>query len=184
MNLIEEHQRKEVLAQFGFDQRFISAVDNPKNVDHGLSYVINYPEGAYHYLPIIKNYEIYRGYNVLPICDSGQGDSFYTLLFNDSEQKIIYNEIEHDKIYANFGMNTHALIITLLIEYYDLMDDDEVEDRAVVLENLSQLGAKLGVEKKVVMNAMKRIFVSEDQEEDRFTHSRKWFELNIYPLLS
>jgi hypothetical protein len=183
MNLVEEKNRKELLIQFGFSQEFLEAIDAIKSIDKSLSYVMNYPEGAYYYLPTIANYSIYRGYKVVPICDSGQGDSFYTFLFNDTEQKIIYNEIERDEVYANFGLNTNALIASILIEYYDLMDDEEVEDRVSVVERISEIGFKLGVDKEITSNFMQRVFDAEDYNEDRFSHSRKWFGENIVPLL-
>lgn len=183
MNLIEERRRKEILLQFGFYESFLDVVDDVESIDYKLSYVMNYPEGAYYYLPTIENYSIYKGYNVVPICDSGQGDSFYTLLFNDSYRKIIYNEIEQDEIYADFGLNIDALIAKVLIGYYELMDEDEVLDREMTLRKIKELGEKLGIEEEAISNVIKRVFISEDDNEDRFFNSRNWFDKNIKPLL-
>ncbi len=183
MNLIEETRRKEVLTHFGFSKSFLDAIDTIRLIDHNLSYVINYPEGAYYYLPTIKNYSIYDRYNVVPICDSGQGDSFYILLFNDSEHKIVYNEVERDEIYVNFGLSIHAFIARVLIEYYDLMEDEDVEDRDSVLKKMGKLGLALGMENNSLTKVMERIFKAEDNGEDRFSNSRKWFNENIQSLL-
>ncbi|MGJ8685754.1 MAG: hypothetical protein ACSHWW_14075 [Nonlabens sp.] len=183
MNLIEDSKRKEVLLQFGIPRVFLDAIDNIKTIDSKLTSCINYPKGAYYYLPKIANYSIYKGYNVVPICDSGQGDSFYLLLYNNTEQKIIYNEIEQDEIYANFGLNINAVITTILIEFYALMDDEEVEDRNKVLKKIADLGYELCVERKYSIKTMERIFQAEDNDEDRYNNSRKWFDKNILPLL-
>lgn len=183
MKLIEENKRRQVLLKFGFEQSFINVLDRIEKEDHLLGTLINYPKGAYYYLPTIKGYTIYKGYQVVPICDSGQGDSFYVLLFNGHDQKIIYSEIEQDKVYVNYKTNINAFKVCILIEYYDLMDDEEIEDRNQVMEKLLEFGTLLGINKKIVSKVMNRIFKADDNGEDRFLNSQKTLEKFILPFL-
>ncbi len=183
MKLVEENKRRQVLLKFGFKQCFIDVLDRIEKEDHLLRILINYPKGAYYYLPTIKDYTIYKGYQVVPICDSGQGDSFYVLLFNDHDQKIIYSEIEQDKVYVNYKININAFIVSILIEYYDLMDDEEIEDRNQVIEKLLEFGTLLGINKELVSRVMNRIFKADDNGENRFIDSQKTLEEYILPCL-
>lgn len=75
------------------------------------------------------------------------------------------------------------MIARILIEYYELIDDEDIEDRIDVIEKLSKLGFKLGIEKELTSKVIKRLFDAEDNEEDRFTNSQIWFDKNIQPLL-
>ena len=183
MKLIKESERKKVLLAFGFSTTFLDAIDNMDSIDELFSNNISFPKGAYHYLPSLKNYSIYKGYNIVPICDVGQGDSFYTLLFNDHEQKIIYSEIEQDKVYVDYGLNYQAFIVKELIHYYDLLDDEEAKNREEVIEKIRNLGVQLGMDKTIVVQAIQRVFQAEDENENRFTSDQNWFEQHILPLV-
>ncbi len=183
MKLVPSEKRIEKLLEAGFDPTFLETIDHSSQIDFNLQSVITFPEGAYYYLPTISEYAIFEGYEVIPIGDVSQGDSFFTLLSNNLEQKIIYSEIEQDEIYLNFGMNFKLFSAHLLINYYELMDDIHFEQPEVALNIIAEMGEILGLDKSLAYQIGKTTLDTDLSVENRFNANSDWFERKIGELV-
>ncbi|WP_394391754.1 hypothetical protein [Shewanella woodyi] len=166
--IVQEESRKENLLSAGVTSQFIDAIDRLEELGE-IQYQIQNPEGAYWYLPSIENeYEILRGFDITPICDGSNGDSFYVLLSKPDERKFVYFELEADEIYNDFGGSFQLLLAHLVIDLMDLSEVQSIEDITKFAESLGLLKAK------EVINTVSALDEDTDIEE---------WEVNVLPTI-
>jgi len=120
--IIEKEARRNKLIDNGVLPAFLDAIDNISEFED-LEFIVKYPDSAYWYLvDIYPNYEILKGYDVTPIYDGNNGDTFYVLLTNNDETRFVHFELENDEIYKDYGNNFMLMFIDFLISYYELAD--------------------------------------------------------------
>jgi len=164
--IIQEQRRKEKLLSAGVTSQFLDAVDRLKELGD-IQYQIQNPESAYYYLPSIENeYQILKGFDITPICDGPNGDSFYVLLSKPDESKFVYFELEIDEIYNDFGASFQLFLAHIIIELWDFSEDQSTEE-------LVQFAASMGLAKaKDVMQGLSELNQDADIEQ---------WELNVLP---
>lgn len=137
--VVGSENRKKVLLAAGVNEGFLSAIENPDDFDD-LEYVAKFPEGFYFYLaPVYENYEILRGYDVTPIYEGGNGDTYYVLLSREKEIRFVHFGLEQDAIYKDYGDKFQNMLVDFLIYYYEFATELNVEC-------LARLGKKMGFE--------------------------------------
>jgi hypothetical protein len=146
--IVQKGQRKEILVNSGVATEFLDAIDHLEQYGD-LQFMLKPPEGAYFYLPgIEKQYKILEGFNIVPICDGSNGDSFYVLLFNENETKYVRFELECDEIYCDYGPVFSLLLADIVIEFYEFADD-------LSSEEIAEIGLKLGLKaSKLLLNEL------------------------------
>ena len=138
--IITEENRESVLLSQGATSSFIEALETLEEFGE-IQYQIQNPEGAYYYLPSIENeYEILKGFDIVPICDGPNGDSFYVLLLRDEEARYVYFELEADEIYNDFGSSFQLLLAHIIIELQGFSESQTSED-------LINIGRDMGLKK-------------------------------------
>ena len=141
--LIPEEERREALLRAGVPETFLDAIDNLEEYG-ALQYLILEPEAAYDYLPTIEDeYEILDGYDIVPICDGPNGDSFYVLLLGSEGFRFVYFELEADEIYHDFKDSFQRLLAHLVIDWVEFTEGEEGVGNAWQ-EPLKTLWARLG----------------------------------------
>ncbi|GAA4113354.1 hypothetical protein GCM10022393_12290 [Aquimarina addita] len=118
--LIPKEERIHELLKFGAPRLFVENIGKIPELEFRIEPV----EGAYFYLPTISNYEILKGFTILPIYD--EGESFYVLAYTNTIQKIIHFELENDKVYDDYKLNWNLLLMDILIQYFEDTIDDEI----------------------------------------------------------
>jgi len=157
--IILENERKNVLLEAGATQSFLDAVDNLEMMGE-IQYQIQKPDGAYFYLPTIENeYDILSGYDIVPICDGPNGDSFYVLLKNKDNFKYVYFELEADEIYNDFGSSFQLFLAHLIIDYLGFSQDKTPHEIAVFANNLGL------VKSKEIVDEVEKLDNNVDMEE-------------------
>ncbi|WP_103867457.1 hypothetical protein [Aquimarina sp. I32.4] len=119
--LIPQEDRIARLIKFGAPKLFIENIGKIPELEFRIEDV----EGAYYYLPTISNYEVLKGFNVIPIYD--EGESFYVVIYNAKTTKIIHFELENDEIYHDYNQNWCLLLMDIMIQYYEDVIDDGIE---------------------------------------------------------
>ncbi|MDD1794429.1 hypothetical protein LRP50_14945 [Enterovibrio sp. ZSDZ42] len=166
--IVQEESRKENLLSAGVTSQFIDAIDRLEELGE-IQYQIQKPESAYWYLPSIENeYEILRGFDITPICDGSNGDSFYVLLSKPDERKFVYFELEADEIYNDFGGSFQLLLAHIIIDLMDFSEEQSIEDITKFADGLGLLKAK------EVINTVSAL--------DEDTDIEKW-EVNVLPAI-
>lgn len=161
--IIEKEKRRDKLLEYGVPATFLDAIDNTKEFDD-LEFIVKYPDIVYWYLSdILPIYEILQGYDVTPIYEGGNGDTFYVLLSNANETRFVHFELENDEIYDDYGSNFMLMFVDFLIYYYESADETSIE-------TLTGYGKKMGFPKSA------ELFKSLE-EADR-VDLRKTFELD------
>lgn len=161
--IIQKEDRRKKLIENGVLPAFLDVIDDTSKFED-LKYIFKYPDSAYFYLPdIYPSYEILKGYDVTPICDGGNGDTFHMLLTRDDEVRFVHFELENDQIYNDYGNNFMLMFVDFLIEYYEFADQTSIE-------TLIGYGIKMGFPKSTeIFNAL---------EAADSNHLRKTFELD------
>ena len=124
------------------------------------------------YLPDIENdYSILNGFDITPIFDGSNGDTFWVLLSNENESKFVHFELEADEIYDDYGSSFNKLLANLVIDLYENMDDLESEELVGKVKSLGFEKAKDFIES----------IRSADEKELRMTteDDEKWRKENI-----
>ena len=166
--IVQEERRKENLLDAGVTSQFLDAIDRLEELGE-IQYQIQKPEGAYWYLPSIEHeYEILKGFDITPICDGSNGDSFYVLLSKPDERKFVYFELEADEIYNDFGGSFQLLLAHLIIDLIGFSEDQNIEDITKLAESLGLLKAK------EVINKVSALDEDTDLEE---------WEVNVLPII-
>jgi hypothetical protein len=81
--------------------------------------MIKFPEGAYFYLKSIEStYSILRGYEITPIYEGANGDTFWVLLSNANESRFVHFELEQDEIYDDYGNDFMLLLANCVIDFF------------------------------------------------------------------
>lgn len=161
--IIEAEKRRDILVSAGVPEQFLSAIEYPERFED-LKFMAKAPDGFYFYMPsVLDNYKILSGYDVTPIYEGSNGDTYYVLLTRDEEIRFIHFELEQDSIYEDYGSSFQLMLADFLIDYYEFATE-------VSIEQLSDYGVKLGFK-----NA-KRLF--EALEEADQNGIRKTFELD------
>jgi hypothetical protein len=121
-----EHRRQK-LQSHGVPVAFLDAIDKPPSED--LEFILRFPDGAYFYLKTIESvYSILRGYDITPIYDGGNGDTYWVLLSNSTESRFVHFELEHDEIYDDYGDNFMLLLADFVIQFYEFADELDNSD--------------------------------------------------------
>jgi hypothetical protein len=117
----KEHRRDKLLSH-GVPIAFLDAIETPPAED--LEFILRFPDAAYFYLPTIQSaYSILRGYDITPIFDGSNGDTFWVLLSNTSEFRFVHFELEQDEIYDDYGTNFMLLLADMVIRFYEFADE-------------------------------------------------------------
>lgn len=162
--IVENEQRKEVLINARVSEKFLSAIESPGKFQD-LEFMARAPDGFYFYLPpVFENYKILSGYDVTPIYEGSNGDTYYVLLANDKEIRFVHFELEQDAIYTDFGDSFQLMLVDFLINYYEFATE-------VSIEELSEYGVQLGFDKS------KHLFEALERADD--DGKRKTFESDI-----
>ena len=159
--ITQKEDRYDKLISYGVPKEFLDGINSSKQ-DEELEYLLVAPDGSYFYLKDICNqYSILKGYEITPIYEGANGDTFWVLLSNEEEYKFVHFELEQDEIYDDYGKNFNHLLADFIIKFYDSAVDLE-------LEEIIKRSAKLGF-----VNANK--FLHALQEADK-NGLRKTFE--------
>ena len=98
----KENRRQKLIAA-SVPEKFLDAIDNSSDFED-FEYLVCYPSSAYFYLPTIQNeYSILLDYEITPIFDGCNGDTFNVMLTKENEIRFIHFELENDEIYDDFG---------------------------------------------------------------------------------
>ena len=142
--IIEPENRRAKLESVGVPAAFLDAIDSPEQFK-GLEFIAQKPEGTYFYLPdIYEDYDCLQGYDITPIYEGSNGDTFHVHFSNEHESKFVHFELEQDEIYDDFGSNFMYMLADLLIEYFEFDPDLGTEafilyGEAMGFPNASQL---------------------------------------------
>lgn len=173
--IIERENRREKLLEYGVPSEFLDAIDNiDQFID--LEFIVKYPDSAYFYLiDILPTYKIFNGYDVTPIYEGGNGDTFYVLLSNSLEARFVHFELENDEIYSDYGSSFMLMFADFLINYYEFSDETNIE-------TLIEYGNKMGFPRS---GQLFKLLKEADSNGLRNTSQsdKKWREANIYSFL-
>ncbi|RJG35908.1 hypothetical protein [Motilimonas pumila] len=169
--IVEAEKRKGVLVDAGVPEEFLSAIDSPNGFED-LEFIAKAPDGFYFYLPsVFKNYEILKGYEVTPIYEGSNGDTYYVLLTRGQEVRFVHFELEQDAIYSDYGAKFRFMLADFLIDYYEFATE-------VSIGQLSDYGVKLGFERsKALFEALEH--ADENGMRKTFELDKKWRKENL-----
>ncbi|MBD3657599.1 hypothetical protein [Marinobacter sp.] len=169
--IVEAEKRKEVLVAAGVPEEFLSAIDSPNSFED-LEFIAKAPDGFYFYLPpVFKNYKILKGYDVTPIYEGSNGDTYYVLLTRDQEVRFVHFELEQDAIYSDYGNKFQFMLADFLIDYYEFATE-------VSIAQLSDYGVKLGFENsKALFEALEH--ADENGMRKTFELDENWRKENL-----
>ena len=169
--IVREDIRREKLLAHGVPSRFLDAVDGASSHEV-FEFIFKYPESGYFYLNTIQNYTILQGYDVTPIYDSLNGDSFWMLLSNSDGARFVHFELEQDEIYDDYGSEFMRMLADLVIFLY------ESEDELSIAE-VARLSEELGFENaEVFLRALEN--ADEKGLRRSFESDRMWRNQNIH----
>ena len=160
-----------MLLKYGVPSTFLDAVDNTKKFDD-LEFIVKYPDSVYCYLSdILPTYQILKGYDVTPIYEGGNGDTFYVLLSNANEARFVHFELENDEIYDDYGSDFMLMFVDFLIYYYEFADETGIE-------TFVEYGKKMGFPKS------EELFKSLEEADSKglrktFELDKKWRKENV-----
>ena len=121
--------RREMLESHGVPVAFLDAIETPPAED--LEYILKFPDAAYFYLKTVETtYSILRGYDITPIFDGGNGDTYWVLLTNSTDTRFVHFELEQDEIYNDYGNDFLSLLADVVIKFYEFAD--ELDDSEII----------------------------------------------------
>jgi len=173
--IIERDKRRKKLIEHGVISAFLDTIDNIGEYQD-LEFIVKYPDSAYWYLTdIYPSYSIFNGYDVTPIYEGGNGDTFYVLLSNKDETRFVHFELENDEIYNDYGSDFRFMFVDFLIGYYEFADEPSVD-------GLAESGLKMGFPKSADLF---RSLESADKNglRNTFDLDKKWREENVQKFL-
>ncbi|WP_196157620.1 hypothetical protein [Reinekea sp. G2M2-21] len=173
--IIQKDKRREKLIEYGVIPAFLDAIDNTGEYQD-LEFIVKYPDGAYWYLEdIYPSYSIFKGYDVTPIYEGGNGDTFYVLLSNNEEARFVHFELENDEIYNDYGSDFWLMFVDFLIGYYEFADESSIDA-------LTESGLKMGFPKSADLFSS---LESADKNglRNTFDLDKKWREENVHKFL-
>jgi len=130
-----EVDRRIKLKSHGVPTKFLDAIDSASS--HKIfESVLKYPESGYSYLNTIKTYKIFQGYDVTPIYDGINEDTFWMLLSNSTEAKFVHFELEQDEIYNDYGDNFMWMLADLIVHLYESKDELSIVELIELSEEL------------------------------------------------
>lgn len=169
-------KRRETLIAAGVPEKLLSAINEPSEFQD-LEFVAKNPEGFYFYLDSVwQDYEILSGYQVTPIYEGCNSDSYYVLLSNQHEKRFVHFELEQDEIYDDYGANLGLMFANFLIDYYKFADEVEIEQ-------LIDYGHKMGFKES---EKLFRQLESADNNQLRatFESDKEWRENNLPEIIA
>lgn len=160
-----------MLSGNGVPIEFLSAIDNVSAFED-LEFIVKYPEGTYWYLKdIYPKYSCLSGYDVTPIYEGRNGDTFYVMLSKPGEVRFVHFELENDEIYDDYGNNFMLMLANFLISYYEFATEIDIE-------KLAEYGVKMGFK-----NSSQLFSALEKADKDRlrstFELDKKWRNENL-----
>ncbi len=132
-------KRISALVDAGVPLSFLEAFANPDALGD-LRFMLRAPDSAYFHLPqILNTRDILADFEVTPIVDGSNGDTFYVLLSRGGVRRFVHFELEADEIYGDFGEDFRLMLADLLIGIYEFSEQD--------LQSLIGVGRLLGFER-------------------------------------
>lgn len=154
---------------------FLESLKNIQPEDR-LRYIIKEPDDFYYYInTIYQNYKCIKGYNIVPVFESSNGDEFYVYLFNDKEQKFAHFELENDELYSDYGTSFDLMLANLLIDFYEFADNLSISE---LIKKGEMIGASFS-------NQLFTELEKADKQSLRrsFELDRKWRENNLNQII-
>ena len=164
--ITSEDIRRDKLISAGVPSEFLDAIENPSEFTD-LEFLFQYPKSFYWYYPDIASYECLQGFEVTPIFDGSNGDTFFVMLSKQGERHFAWFELEQDEIYESFGSNFMYLLAYFLIKYY--------ESTELNLDQLSEYGEQMGFEKSRQLFSM----LADADEKCERMDDVKWRSANL-----
>lgn len=132
--------RRHRLIAKGVPEPFLDAIDDSGN-DGQLRFMLRYPEGAYFYLPdVIDTYRILKGWEITPIYEGCNEDTFWVMLSNPVQTKFVHFELEQDEVYTDYGADPQLLVADFVVRYYESAHTQGVDQ-------IAQFARKIGLSK-------------------------------------
>ena len=130
-------RRLQRLLEAGVPGCFLEALDDLESLGD-LQCVVRPPDSAYFYLPRICDERLsLAGFEVTPIFDGVNGDTYHVLLSKGPEARFARFGLEADEIHADYGNDFRLMLADLLIDLYEFSEDD--------LPALAATGRQLGL---------------------------------------
>lgn len=161
IKLIPKEERKEALIKFGAPRVFIENIGKIEE----LKFRVEEVKGAYFYFPTIKEYQILRGLNIIPIYD--EGETFRVFGYNDNTRKIFHFELENDEVYTDYGSNWDLLLQDIMFEFHN----DEMYD-GLNLETYKKVGKQLGF--KHAEHLFRLLEISDEEYDRKYNELSTW----------
>lgn len=130
-----KEDRREKLLSHGVPVAFLDSIDSPPSED--LKFILRFPDAAYFYLPTIETtYSMFRGYDITPIFDGSNTDTFRVLLSSSSESRFIHFGLEHDEIYDDYGNDFMLVLADTVIQFYEFANELSEAEIAEVAQSI------------------------------------------------
>lgn len=159
--LIPIEERESELIKFGANIEFVKNIGKINE----LKYRFENVDGAYYYFPLISNYKILNGLNIIPIYN--EGESFHVYGYNSSIQKIFHFALENDAYINEYGRNWDLLILDIMFQYFN----DDIEN-GLDIRTFKKVGDKLGFDKSEIL--YKLLDVPVDEYNEKYNEPNKW----------
>ena len=155
--MLNKTNRRETLIAHGVPAAFLDVVDDPQGFLNPL--IALKPNAFYFYMgdDIYQSYAFLKDCVITPVFESANHDNFWVLLQQKNSHRFIHYELESVEPIQDFGQNFMAVLVNLLIDYYEMADDlniseltkygkaigfDKSEDLFVALEEATEQGLR------------------------------------------
>ncbi len=161
-SITNKRDRRKRLLAYGVPESFLDEVDNPSSLASIDRFCI-YPDWLYSVFEDISHYDSLAGYEITPIADHGWSD-FSAVVSSADRTGFVKFNIESSDKFSRYESSFERLLAHILIQFFEAPDL-----HLLPVEELSRIGAKLGLPKSDELFSMLEAASAAGQDSERST---------------